>query len=55
MDTKVNPRASFILETMRKTYSIIARFRARHGLIRFVPEYKIFKSSLKSMFKKKKK
>ncbi len=54
-DTKINPRANNLLEMIRKLYSKIARWKAKHGYIEFVPEYYIMKSHLGKIFKKKRK
>jgi len=53
MDTKINPRSNKILEFLRILYSKIARIRGKYGLVKFVPEYMVFNSPLKTLLTKK--
>ena len=53
LDTKINPRASKILEFLRKIYSKYSRLRCTLGLITFVPEFYIMKSPVRKLLQKK--
>ena len=55
LDVKINPRANRLLETMRQAYSKVARWRCKHGYINNVWEYKIMKSPIGNLLKKKRK